>query len=92
MGEPKVAAPHMYKTIMRLATLNANATITALQTHLRELTQYAIKQNRNIDVIHSYFNHNYAQLKAREQSINSVHTILFEAYLQGVPDATFHDT
>ena len=50
-----------------------------------------MKQNRNIDEIHLYFNQINAQLKAREQSINNMHTILFEAYLQGVPDATFHD-
>jgi hypothetical protein len=81
----------MYKTIMRLATLDGNATVTALRANLRELTQYAIKQNGNIDEIHTYFNQNYAQLRARGQSVDDVHTILFEAYLQGVPDATFHD-
>jgi len=90
-GESKVVAPLMYKTIMRLATLDGNATITALRANLRELTQYAIKQNGNIDEIHTYFNQNYAQLRARGQSVDDVHTILFEAYLQGVPDATFHD-
>ena len=90
-GKPKVVAPLMYKTIMRLATLDGNATVTALRANLRELTQYAIKQNGNIDEIHTYFNQNYAQLKARGQSVDDVHTILFEAYLQGVPDATFHD-
>ncbi len=56
----------MYKTIiMRLATLDGNATITALRANLRELTQYAIKQNGNIDEIHTNFNQNYVQLKAR---------------------------
>jgi hypothetical protein len=90
-GEPKVVAPLMYKTIMRLATLDGKATVTALRANLRELTLYAIKENGNIDKIHTYFNHNYAQLKARGQSVDDVHTILFDAYLQGVPDATFHD-
>ena len=64
-GESKVAAPLMYKTIMRLATLDGNATVTALRANLRELTQYAIKQNGNIDEIHTYFDVNYSQLKAR---------------------------
>jgi hypothetical protein len=50
-----------------------------------------IKHNGNIDKIHTYFNQNFAQLKARGQSVDDVHTILFEAYLQGVPDATFHN-
>jgi hypothetical protein len=89
--EPKVAAPLMYKTIMRLATLNGKATVTTLRANLHELTQYAIKENGNIDRIHTYFNHNYAQLNAHGQSINDVHIILFDTYLQGVPDATFHD-
>jgi len=50
-----------------------------------------IKQNGNIDEIHTYFNQNFAQLKARGQSVDDVHTILFDAYLLGVPDATFHE-
>ena len=84
-GEPKVVATVVYKTIIRLATLDGNATVTALRANLREL------QNGNINEIHTYFNQNYVQLKARGQSVNDVHIILFEAYLQGVPDATFHD-
>jgi hypothetical protein len=90
-GSTKVVAPLMYKTIMRLATLDGKATVTALRANLRELTHYAVRENGNIDKIHTYFNHNYAQLKARGQSVDDVHTILFDAYLQGVPDATFHD-
>jgi hypothetical protein len=66
----------MYKTMMRLATLDGNATVTALRSNLRELTQYAIKHNGNIDEIHMYFNQNFAQLKARGQSVDDVHTIL----------------
>jgi hypothetical protein len=71
-----------------LATLDGKATVTTLQANLFELTQYAIKENGNIDRIHTYFNHTYAQLKGQGQSVNNIHTILFEAYLQGVPDAT----
>ena len=41
--------------------------------------------------IDTYFNQNYAQLKAQGQSIDNVHTILFDAYRLGVPDAIFHD-
>ncbi len=57
--EPKVVAPLMYKTIMRLATLDGNATVTALRANQHKLTQYTIKQNGNIDEIHNYFNQNY---------------------------------
>ena len=54
----------MYKVIMRLVTLDGNVTVTALQANFSELTQYAIKENGNIDNIHTYFNQNYAQHKA----------------------------
>ena len=88
-GQPKIVAPLMYKTMTRLATLDGNATVTALRTNLCELTQYAIKHNGNIEEIHTYFDQNFAQLRARGQSVDDVHTILFNAYLQGVPDASF---
>ena len=55
----------MYKTIMRLTTLDGNATITALRTNLYKLIQYAIKQNGKTDEIHTYFNQNYVKLKAQ---------------------------
>ena len=89
--ETKVVAPQMYKVIMSFATLDENATVIVLRANLCELTQYAIKENVNFDIIHTYFNQNYAQLKAQGQSVDDVHTILFETYLQGIPDATFHD-
>lgn len=57
-GEPKVVAPLMCNTIMRLATLDGNASITAVRTNLCELTQYKIKQKSNIDKIQTYFNQN----------------------------------
>ena len=66
-GKIKVVAPLMYKLIMRLVTLDENATATALQANLCELNNYSIKENGNIDNIHTYFNLNYAQLKARGQ-------------------------
>ena len=62
--ETKVVALLMYKVIMRLVTLDGNATVTVLRVNLCELTQYAIKENGNIGSIHTYFNQNYAQLKA----------------------------
>ena len=89
--ESKVVVPLMYKVIMRLATLDRDATITALRANLCELMQYAINVNRNINNMHTYFNQNYAQLKAWEQSADNVYTIFFKAYLQGIPDATFHN-
>lgn len=58
-----IVAPVMYKTIMRLATLDDNATVIALRTNLCEFTQYAVKQNENIDEINIYFDQNWSQLK-----------------------------
>ncbi len=88
-GTKKIAAPLLYKTVMRLATLDSNATDRQLRTNLRELTSYAIRENGNIDKIHTYFDQNYTQLRARGQAVDDVHSILFDAYL-AVPDAEFH--
>ncbi len=37
--------------------------------------QYAVKQNGNINEIHTYLNQNFVQLKALGQSIDNVYTI-----------------
>ena len=63
---------------MRLMTLDGNTTINALRANLYELIKYAINHNRNTDEINKYFNQNYAQLKARGQSVDNVHTILLK--------------
>ncbi len=57
-GKPKVVTPLMYMAMMRLATLDGKATVTALRANLHKLTQHAIKENGNIDNIHTYFNQN----------------------------------
>ena len=89
--ETKVVTSLMYKTIMSLTTLDGNATVTALQANRHELRQYEIKENGSINSIDNYFNQNYAQLKVQGQLVDNAHTILFNAYPQGVPHATFHD-
>ena len=82
--------PHA-KTNIRLATLYGSTTVTALRTNLSELTQYAMKQNSNIDQLPSYYNQNYAQLEGQGQSVDNVHTILVNTFLLGMLDNTFHD-
>lgn len=62
--EQKVLAPLMYKTIRRLATLDGKATIMPLRANLRKLMQAKVKHNGKIDKIHTYFNQNFAHLKA----------------------------
>ncbi len=88
-GVKKIAAPLLYKTIMRLATLDSNATNRQLRANLRKLTSYAISENGNTDKIHTYFDQNFTQLKARRQNVDDVHSILFKAYL-AIPDAEFN--
>ena len=56
--------PLLLKTMMRLATLDKKATSKTLRNNLRELPAYAAKV-KNIDEIHTYFDVNYSQLKAR---------------------------
>ena len=70
----------MNKVITRLTTLDGNATVTALQSNLCELTQYAIKKMAILTTY--YFNQSYVQLKVQGQLVDDVNTILFDAYLQ----------
>ncbi len=56
---------------------------------LHELSSYTTIENGNIDKIHTYFNQNLTQLKACEQNVDDVHSILFDAYLV-VPNAEFN--
>jgi hypothetical protein len=88
-GKMTEVGPLMYKTMMRLATLDNNATVQALRANLRELPQYSIKVNGNIDQIHEYFDQNYNQLKSRGHGVDDVMTILFEAY-KVIPDSNFN--
>ena len=54
---------------MCLATLDNKATSETLRNNLRELPAYAAKV-KNIDEIHTYFDVNYSQLKARGEEYN----------------------
>ena len=64
--------------------------LTALWANLCELTHYAIKENGNIDNIHTCFNQTMPNSR-HEVNQWMMHTIPFKAYLQGIPDVTFHD-
>ena len=80
----------MYKTIMRLATLDNNTTVETLRENLRGLTQYAVTVNGDIDLVHKYFNQNFTQLKAKGESVDGVMSLLFNAYKNAIPDAKFN--
>ncbi len=75
-GVYKIVAPLLYKTIMRLATLDSNAMDHQLWANLRKLTSYAIQENGNIDKIHTHFDHNFTQLKATTSTSLSLMPIL----------------
>lgn len=90
-NKKKTAGPLLYKTIMRLSTLDSNATIKYLRANLRELPAFCARENGNIAKVHEYFNTNYSQLAARGCSCDDVETILFDTYMTAVPDATFQE-
>ena len=80
------SAPLLLKTMMRLATLDNKATSETLRNNLRELPAYAAKV-KNIDEIHTYFDVNYSQLKARGEEYDDKMPTLWQAYAQS-GDAT----
>ncbi len=75
-GVKNITTPHLYKTIIKLATLDLNATDWILQVNLGEIKSYSFKENDNIDKIHTCFDQNYTQLKACGQTMDDVHFIL----------------
>ena len=76
----KVYAPLLFKTIMRLATIDSVATTEALRANLRELAAYAATVSGDVDKINEYFDENYSQLIARGAKIDDPVGILFDAY------------
>ena len=80
------SAPLLLKTMMRLATLDNKATSETLRNNLRELPAYAAKV-KNVDDIHTYFDVNYSQLKARGEEYDDKMPTLWQAYAQS-GDAT----
>ncbi len=63
--------PLMYKTIMRLATIDFDATTETLHANLNNLPSYAASVNGNVDLINSYFDTNYTQILARGATVDT---------------------
>jgi hypothetical protein len=80
--------PHMYKIIMRLATIDSITTTEALRVNLNNLPIYAASVNGDIDLINSYFDVNYSKILARGSTVDDPIAKLFDAYLV-VPDYNF---
>jgi len=74
-------APLMYKTIMRLATIDSVATNQTLRDNLQNLGVFAVTVKDDIDKINVEFDTNYSQLLARGATLDDPIGILFEAYL-----------
>ena len=73
--------PVMYKTIMRLATIDNAATSQNLRDNLNNLATYAATVNGDINKIHGYFSVNMTQLQHHGASFDDPIGALFEAYL-----------
>jgi hypothetical protein len=80
--------PLMYKTIMRLGTIDSVATTKTLHTNLNNLLSYTASVNGNVDLINSYFDTNYTQILARGATVDNPIAKLFDGYLS-VPDYNF---
>ncbi len=80
--------PLMYKTIMRLATIDSIATTKTLHPNLNNLPSYAASVNGNVDLINSYFDTNYTQILARRATVDNPIAKLFDVYLS-VPNYNF---
>ena len=73
--------PLMYKTIMRLVTIDSVATTKTLHANLNNLPSYAASVNGDVNLINSYFDTNYTQILARGATVDNPTIKLFDVYL-----------
>jgi hypothetical protein len=76
-----VVGPLLFKTVMRLATIDSVATEESLRAKLRELHQLTSSLKYELPKIHALFHQYYTQLIARGASIDDPIGILFQIYL-----------
>ncbi len=81
-------APLLYKTIMRLATIDSKATSAVLRDNLYNLDAKMVQLNSNILEFHLYFSTNYNQLLGHGEAVDSPVHLLFKAY-KAVQDSKF---
>ena len=65
-----IVAAALYKVIMKLTTMDDKSTNQSLRDAIRNLPQYAISVNGDVPKINTYFDVNYAQLKARGEEFH----------------------
>ena len=80
--EKQVAFPLLYKTLMRLATLDSTATDAALRANLRNCKVFAQECDWDVDKIISNIDDNFSQLKARGKSMDDAPQIILEMFSQ----------
>ncbi len=73
-------APLMYKIIMRLATIDTDATTQTLHNNFNNLAVFAAMASSDINKINGKFDNNYMQLLARCANVNNPVRLLFDAY------------
>jgi hypothetical protein len=66
---------------MALATVDSVTTTKTLQSNLRELPTYCSTIERDIELLHPYFDFNYMQIIARGATVDNFVNILFAAYM-----------
>jgi hypothetical protein len=76
-----IHAPLLHKKIMALATINSVFTTKTLRSNLRELPTFCSTIKGDIELLHSYFDSNYAQIIARGATVDNPVNILFSAYM-----------
>ena len=78
--EKQVAFPLLYKTLMRLATLDSTATDAALRTNIRNCKIFAQECDWDVDKIISHVDDNFSQLKARGKAMDDAPQIILEMF------------
>jgi hypothetical protein len=77
----EVCAPLLFKTQMRLATIDSVATTESLRTSLRELKDMVPSLNYDLPKIQTLYHQYYSQLIARGATVDDPIGILFGIYL-----------
>jgi hypothetical protein len=85
----EVYAPLLFKTIMRLATIDSKATANFLRESLNNCDSYMVKCSSDINQFNLFFTTTYTQLLGRGESVDDPLVPLWKGYL-AAQDHNFH--
>ena len=88
-NEKIIVAASYWKTIMELTSLDCTATNSALRNDLRNVGQFCINSNGDIDAIINHVTMKYTQLKSRGEDMPDLPEILLAAFKDNVDDDNF---